>query len=131
MIPVADVAISRLLFLRYFLLGRNPIAVSLDGQLLASTSEDGVVCLWDSENGEQVQELEGHSDPVCCLAFSPDGRLLASESSDRTIALWNLEIGDIIRKFEGHNGPRPIVSIPFSPNGQVLASASWGPTIRR
>ena len=32
--------------------------------------------------------LEGHTDFVCCLAFSPHGQWLASASQDGEIRLW-------------------------------------------
>ena len=36
------------------------------------------VHLWDVATGKQVRRLEGHWDPVSCVAFSPNGKLLAS-----------------------------------------------------
>ena len=63
------------------------IAVSPDGQLIASAGSDATIKLWQPD-GTQLQTLTGHRAPVIYLAFSPDGQQLASSSFDGTVRLW-------------------------------------------
>jgi WD40 repeat protein len=65
------------------------IALSPDGQRLASCGTDNVVRLWNPADGSLLKTLWGHSDDVLAVAFSPDGRRLASASRDRTLRLWS------------------------------------------
>jgi WD40 repeat protein len=46
--------------------------------------------LWDAQNGELLQSLEGHQNAVTSLAFHPQGTWLASGSLDSTVILWEL-----------------------------------------
>ncbi len=100
--------------------GVSCLAISPDGQILASGSYDDTIKLWQLSTGEEISTLAGHSDDVESLAFHPDGEILASGSYDRTIKLWQLSTGKKIRTLRGHS--EDIESVAFSPNGQILAS---------
>jgi WD40 repeat protein len=68
------------------------------GELVATTSLEGLVQLWDvrdPENPEVLAVLDGHDGfPVYDVTFSPDGTLLASAGGDGMIALWGLPLDE-------------------------------------
>jgi WD40 repeat protein len=100
------------------------IAISPDGETIASGSDDNTIKLWNLKTGEFNNTLSGHSSSVYSVAFSPDGQTLVSGSYDKTIKLWNLKIYTL----NGHSEAVSIVAI--SPDGQFLASGSVDKTIK-
>ena len=54
------------------------VALSPDGQTIASGSSDKTVRLWDLRRRKLKATLEGHVDSVSAIAFSLDGKTLAS-----------------------------------------------------
>ena len=103
------------------------VAISPDGQLLASGSLDETIKIWNLGSGELLHDLTGYSNPVRSVAFSPDGQLLASGSLNK-IEIWNLESGKLLRTLNGHSDP--VMSVAISPDRQLLASGSDDKTIK-
>ena len=60
--------------------------------LVRKQAADKTVKLWDTETGEILNTLEGHTEGISDIAWSPDGEFLASASDDKTIRLWSLEM---------------------------------------
>lgn len=72
----------------------NCLAVSRDGSLVASGSEDCSVRVWSTEKWDCVRELLGHNDYITCLLFV--GTRLLSGSGDMTVRMWDLIQGDCL-----------------------------------
>jgi WD40 repeat protein/DNA-binding SARP family transcriptional activator/tRNA A-37 threonylcarbamoyl transferase component Bud32 len=91
------------------------------GALIATTAGvDGVAEIWDSETGQKVATLAGHTGGVEAVAFSADGTRLASAGADGTVRLWDPRSGEQLLVLRGHAGL--VSSVAFSPDGSRLAS---------
>lgn len=104
------------------------LAFSPDGGMLASSSDDHAIRLWNSFTGDCLAILQGHANRVRGLAFSPGEGILATGSDDQTIRLWDIRTGDCLTTLYGHTGC--IWSVAFSPDGKILASGSTDQTVR-
>ncbi|KAJ5117442.1 WD40-repeat-containing domain protein [Penicillium atrosanguineum] len=97
------------------------VAFSPDGQLLAFSSEDHTVKLWDHRTGELRQTLKGHTDWVSSIDFSLDSQLLASASFDDSIKVWDTQTGELCYTFWG--GVDEIYSVTFVSDDQLSGSS--------
>lgn len=104
------------------------IAITPNGQILASGSFDKTIKLWELSTGSLIHTLSNHSKGVCCVAISPDGQTLASGSWDETIKLWRLSTGELIGTLKGHTAS--VRSLVIAPDNQTLISGSFDETIK-
>ncbi len=110
--------------------GISRVTFSPDGGLVATTSDDCSVRLWDLRGGEH-RVLTGHTDEVWRAVFSPDGSRLASTSKDGTVRLWEVATGAPLRIFEAGAPARAVAFVGdgarlvFSTDARELWS--WDP----
>ncbi len=104
------------------------VAVSPDGQTVASGSYDGTIQLRQLNTGQLTGILPGHSGAVWSVAISPDGEILASGGEDKTVKLWNLKTGKLRSTLKSHSGA--VFSVAISPDCQKIASVSEDKTVK-
>lgn len=106
------------------LTGHTHYVISLsfnsDGRILASSSYDDTIRLWDMDTGKFMRKLSGHSSNVYTVAFSPDDRIIVSGSRDEMIKFWDVETGNLEKTIVGHIDG--VYGVSHSPNGDMLAS---------
>ncbi|MGB3189184.1 MAG: CHAT domain-containing protein [Limnoraphis sp.] len=104
------------------------VSFSPDGKLLATSSADSTVKLWDTTTGKEIKTLRGHTDLVYSVSFSPNGEWLATGSRDNTVKLWDVSTGKVIKTLTEHTNE--VYTISFSPDGKLLASGSVDKTVK-
>ena len=98
------------------------LALTPDGQVLATGGGDETIKIWDLAAGTELAVLRGHLGQVLSLAFAPEGRWLASGSEDKTVRLWDIWERREAAQLSGHLAS--VQSVAFTPDGTRLASAS-------
>jgi len=99
--------------------GVSGMAFSPDGSLLATSSGDGTVNLWDPAERKILDVLRGHLLGVHAVAFSPDGQRLATAShGNEAIKLWDVATRHEVATLAGEGSL--FEQVKFSPDGQWL-----------
>ncbi len=102
------------------------LSIALDGELMATASQDTMVKLW--KNGEPVRTFDWHSGPVTCARFQPGSRVLFSASRDKTIRSWDDVTGALIHKYTGHLGE--IIALEFIDAEQFVSVDVYGKVLK-
>ncbi len=97
------------------------LALSPDGNTLASASWDHTIRLWPLAGGEP-KILKGHTAAVNGIAFSRDGKQLVSAGYDVAVRFWQLDTG----AEASFNLPTPLNAIAIAPDGEVVAGGADG-----
>ncbi|HEX4947166.1 MAG TPA: TIR domain-containing protein [Blastocatellia bacterium] len=104
------------------------IAVTPDGQLVISASDDRTIKVWEIASGKCLATLEGHTWPVYGIAITPDGKRIISGSRDETLRVWELHSGACLATLKGH---ADIVNgVAVTPDGRHIISGSHDNTVR-
>ncbi|MCG8625344.1 MAG: WD40 repeat domain-containing protein, partial [Proteobacteria bacterium] len=105
-----------------------PIAFSPDTHLLASTgraeadSDAESIIVWNTESGEQVACLTGHTGSIYRHCFSPCGRFLASGGeADGTVRVWDTVNWQQIQIYTDYG--EADMNPSYSPEGVLRATA--------
>lgn len=70
--------------------GTFALAMTADMKCLVTAGFSGEINIWDLNDGNHLQRLEGHKHSVHGVAICQDDSMLSSVSSDATVRLWDL-----------------------------------------
>ncbi|KAF5382386.1 hypothetical protein D9757_009816 [Collybiopsis confluens] len=104
------------------------VACSPDGSKIVSGSMNGAVHIWDAIAGQELAQLDGHTDRVTSVAFSPDGSKIVSGSFDQTVRIWDAVAAQQLVEFHEHTDI--VTSVAFSPDGSKIVSGLADETVR-
>ncbi len=121
------------------LLGHNGVVSSVawapDGQFLATATDNGMVCLWNPDNGQLIRRLQTLDSPISDIAWTPDGANLAVAGDGPVIRVLRAESLEVIRSLGAPTGRSRAISLSWSPDGHELAAGYgdgklniWNPT---
>jgi eukaryotic-like serine/threonine-protein kinase len=103
--------------------GISGLAFSPDGHILAASSFDGTVNLWDASDHSLVDVLRGHLLGVFAVAFSPDGERLATIShGNEAVKLWDVATWHEVATLVGQGTLFDYAK--FSPDGRILIAVN-------
>lgn len=80
------------------------IVASPKQPLLATSSADKTVRLWDLDKLTATKTLSGLTDYVFALAFSPDGQFVAGGSYDGSVQVWKVSDGSVVKAWNASPG---------------------------
>lgn len=106
------------------------LALSNDSNHCVTASWDGLVRMWDLNEGRSTKIFKGHKKDVLSVAFSSDNRQIISAGRDRSILLWNT-LGELKHSIvDAHSDW--ISSVKFSPDSKqnIFFSIGWDHKIK-
>jgi WD40 repeat protein len=98
------------------------LAVSSDGEMLATGGEDGLIHLYRLPHGQPIGCMRDHRESVNCLAFTPGGGVLMSGGGDNSVRFWRTSDGELLEEYEAHSGQ--VTRLVASADGMLAASVS-------
>ena len=104
------------------------LAVSPDGAKLAGGDKDGHVKIWNSADGKELFNFEGHRGPVSGLAFTSNGQMLVSCGKDKTLRYWDAANGRSLGTVGAHAAE--VRGLAVSPNNNAVYSAGADGTLK-
>lgn len=104
------------------------VCFSRSGKLLASSSKDRTVRLWENGVEGKSSDFKAHTSAVNSVQFSPINDTLITASDDKTVKLWTVQGHRFVRSFATNNAA--VRCAKFSPDGELIATVSDDKTVR-
>jgi WD40 repeat protein len=96
------------------------VAFSPNAQLIATSHDNGEVCVWRVADGQQMIAFRGIASWINSLVFSVDSETLLVSSADSVVKRLHLASGNVRGELHGHQGV--VLNIALSADGCLLAS---------
>lgn len=93
------------------------VKFSFEGDLIASTGQDGFVRLWDLKTKNQIRAFN-HGAKVNTVAFDPIGDYIVSGAWDNKAKVWDINTGELIFLLDAHTAA--IEMVQFDPLGDFI-----------
>uniref|UniRef100_A0A8C1DJR2 TROVE domain-containing protein n=1 Tax=Cyprinus carpio carpio TaxID=630221 RepID=A0A8C1DJR2_CYPCA len=101
--------------------------IFLGEELLATTSFDGQVEVWDVASGFRTAHVNAHSSRITGCDVSPDKKLFATVSLDLNLKVWSAQKSTEVASLMN---PSPLNCVNFDLEGQLVAVGCWDGAVR-
>jgi len=95
------------------------LALSFDGTLLAASTADGAIRVWNVHDGT-VRQIRAAGGEISALRFGPHDQILAFAQTDGTVSIWNSQTDAPAFEIKKHQGA--VNAIAFSRDGTLMAT---------
>lgn len=85
---------------------KESLRLSPDGTKLAYSTLDGILRIFDVQEGDQLLEIDARSERAgmsgnrCMVAWKPDGNQIASGSRSGEVKIWNATTGELVSELQ-------------------------------
>ena len=100
------------------------IALSPNGETIASGSSHGMVKLWNIEMRKVIAKWTGHTKVVSSVCWSRDGKCVVTGSYDGTARVWDVESGETVLG-PITTGHQRIDAVAYSPDASNFATGGY------
>ena len=88
------------------------VEISADGETVVSGGREGLVILWNADDGTSKLRFEKHKSGVHAVHFAENDTRILSGGEDRQLYLWEADDGSVVRVYMGvhdvnRGGQRP------------------------
>jgi WD40 repeat protein len=90
--------------------------------------ENNKIIIWDTESGEEILRLDGHTHSVWSFSLHPNENYLLSGARWEGLCLWELSTGNLIQYFPDEGG---MTNAAFSQDGNEFIYGSWDSSLHR
>lgn len=104
------------------------VAVSPNGDIVASAAADNTVKLWSGEQLTPVATIDTPGVRGPLVRFSPDGKQIAYQSGSEEISVWNVAESTVAWVGPAHRGG--VQDIAFDPNGRYVVTTGEDAAVR-
>jgi WD40 repeat protein len=105
--------------------GVNALAWSPDSALIASSSWDGTIQVWESATAKKLLTYSGHAQFPDSVSWSPDGARLVSTGKGGSLHLWRAVTGALQWSYQDELWRSGTQRAVWSPDGVRIATVGF------
>jgi WD40 repeat protein len=99
------------------------LALSADGDVIATGDRYGSLSVWNVRGGTRRQRVQGHQGWLKAASVAPDGSLIATGGLDGFVRIWDANTEVLVKEMKVGES---VFGVSFSPDGSQLAAAIFG-----